>query len=60
MLTRPDDLATIALRNASASNILLRLLGGPLTITGFWLVHHFPSRAPPEYALSGYVISKAT
>ncbi|GIC92579.1 uncharacterized protein Aud_009047 [Aspergillus udagawae] len=52
-----DDLATIALRNASASNILLQLLGGPLTITGFWLVHHFPSRAPPEYALSGLEIA---
>ncbi|GAQ12051.1 hypothetical protein ALT_9372 [Aspergillus lentulus] len=52
-----DDLATIALRNASASNILLQLLGGPLTITGFWLVHHFPSRAPPEYALPGLEIA---
>ncbi|KAK9547958.1 uncharacterized protein AFUA_8G03910 [Aspergillus fumigatus Af293] len=52
-----DDLATIALRNASASNILLQLLGRPLTITGFWLVHHFPSRAPPEYALPGLEVA---
>ncbi|RHZ47588.1 hypothetical protein CDV55_100956 [Aspergillus turcosus] len=52
-----EDLARIALRNASASNILLQLLGGPLTITRFWLVQHFPSRAPPEYALPGLEIA---
>lgn len=33
------------------------LLGGPLSLTGFWLVHQFPSRAPPEYLRSGYVYS---
>ncbi|RHZ45818.1 uncharacterized protein CDV56_100141 [Aspergillus thermomutatus] len=52
-----EDLATMALRHASASNILIQLLGGPLTVTDFWLVHHFPSRGPPEYALSGLEIA---
>lgn len=44
-----DELATIVLNNASRSSLLSHVLGQPLNITGFWLLHHFPSRAPPEY-----------
>ncbi|KAE8390662.1 hypothetical protein BDV23DRAFT_154598 [Aspergillus alliaceus] len=48
-----DELASIVQKDASQSKILSRVLGGPLTVTGFWLVHHFPSRAPPDYRRSG-------
>ena len=50
-----DELATIVLNDASRSNLLAHVLGQPLNITGFWLLHHFPSRAPPEYDRLGYV-----
>ena len=38
-----------------------QILGEPLSLTGFWLVHQFPNRAPPGYVRSGYVflISKS-
>ncbi|KAJ5147714.1 hypothetical protein N7526_001066 [Penicillium atrosanguineum] len=54
-LTVPDELASLVLE--SASSRMSQLLGGPLSLTGFWLVHQFPSRAPPEYLRSGYVHS---
>ncbi|KAJ6013256.1 hypothetical protein N7540_007847 [Penicillium herquei] len=46
-----NDLAAIVLENASGQ--LTRVLGGPLSLSGFWLVHQFPNRAPPEYLRSG-------
>lgn len=52
-----DELASIVQKDASQSDLLSRVLGGPLSVTGFWLVHHFPSRAPPDYRRSGYVHS---
>lgn len=52
-----DELASIALTNASRSRLLSRLLGGPLTVTKLWLVHWFPSRAPPTYSRSGLEIT---
>ncbi|OGM39967.1 hypothetical protein ABOM_011251 [Aspergillus bombycis] len=48
-----DELASIVQKDASQSEVLSRVLGGPLRVTGFWLVHHFPSRAPPDYGRSG-------
>lgn len=53
LLTVLDELAALVLE--SASSRMSQLLGGPLSLTGFWLVHQFPSRAPPEYLRSGYV-----
>lgn len=55
LLTVPDELAALVLE--SASSRMSQILGGPLSLTGFWLVHQFPSRAPPEYLRSGYVYS---
>lgn len=52
-----DELATIVWRRASQSSQIGRVLGSPLTLTGSWLVHRFPYRAPPEYELSGLEIS---
>ncbi|KAJ5088139.1 hypothetical protein N7456_011755 [Penicillium angulare] len=46
-----NELAAIVLENASGQ--LSQVLGGPLSLTGFWLVHQFPHRAPPEYMRSG-------
>ncbi|KAE8376177.1 hypothetical protein BDV26DRAFT_266091 [Aspergillus bertholletiae] len=48
-----DELASIVQKDASQSKLLSRVLGGPLNVTGSWLVHHFPSRAPPDYGRSG-------
>lgn len=50
-----DELVSIVWRKASESNQIVRVLGSPLTLTGSWLVHRFPYRAPPEYEQSGYV-----
>ncbi|KAJ5166544.1 uncharacterized protein N7482_005325 [Penicillium canariense] len=47
-----DELATIVLE--SASDRMSQILGSPLSLTGFWLVHQFPPRAPPGYLRSGY------
>jgi hypothetical protein len=55
LLTVPDELAVLVLE--SASSRMSQILGGPLSLTGFWLVHQFPSRAPPEYLRSGFVYS---
>lgn len=52
-----DELANIVLESASTQ--LSQILGGPLSLTGFWLVHQFPHRAPPEYMRSGYVLIEA-
>ncbi|PLB44680.1 hypothetical protein P170DRAFT_449793 [Aspergillus steynii IBT 23096] len=52
-----DELASIALTDASRSHLLSRILGGPLTVTRTWLVHQFPSRAPPTYSRSGLNIT---
>lgn len=52
-LTWLDELASIVLDTASDG--IAPILGSPLSITGFWLVHQFPSRAPPTYTQSGYV-----
>ncbi|CAG7956550.1 unnamed protein product [Penicillium nalgiovense] len=46
-----DELATIVLDNAGRQ--MSRILGEPLSLTGFWLVHQFPNRAPPGYVRSG-------
>lgn len=54
LLTVPlDELATLVLNTVSGR--VVPILGGPLTITGFWLVQQFPNCAPPEYVRSGYV-----
>lgn len=49
-----DELASTVLKEASRSSLLSHVLGQPLKVTGFWLLHHFPSRAPPEYDRLGY------
>ncbi|CAL5868831.1 uncharacterized protein PFLUO_LOCUS3058 [Penicillium psychrofluorescens] len=46
-----EELATIV--QDSVSGRISQILGGPISITGFWLVHQFPSRAPPYYMRSG-------
>ncbi|PKY06910.1 hypothetical protein P168DRAFT_301935 [Aspergillus campestris IBT 28561] len=51
------ELASLVLSDAAQSAILSRLLGGPLELTGSWLVHHFPSRAPPKYTRIGIQIT---
>ncbi|CAG8901895.1 unnamed protein product [Penicillium egyptiacum] len=43
------------LRN-NAGRHVSRILGEPLSLTGFWLVHQFPNRAPPGYVRSGVEI----
>lgn len=48
-----DELAELVLKSASGQ--LSQILGGPVSLTGFWLVHQFPHRAPPEHVRSGYV-----
>lgn len=50
-----NELAAIVLE--SASSRMSQLLGSPLSLTGFWLVHQFPSRAPPTYLRSGLEIT---
>lgn len=55
VLTDTDELVSIVWKKASESNQIIRVLGGPLTLTGSWLVHRFPYRAPPQFELSGYV-----
>ncbi|KAJ5658074.1 uncharacterized protein N7484_001723 [Penicillium longicatenatum] len=50
-----DELAAIV--RDSASGQLSQILGSPLSLTGFWLVHQFPHRAPPEYLRSGIEIT---
>lgn len=52
---RLDDLAHMVLHDVS--DHMSELLGGPLSLTETWLVHHFPSRAPPGYVRSGYVLN---
>ncbi|KAL4889147.1 hypothetical protein BDV59DRAFT_195962 [Aspergillus ambiguus] len=52
-----EELTSIVLSDASRSNMLLGALGGPLTVTGSWLVHHFPHRSPPLYSRSGLEIA---
>lgn len=52
-----DELASIVLSEASQSSLLLRMLGPPFTISGKWLLHHFPSRAPRSYRRSGLEFS---
>ncbi|EKV04971.1 hypothetical protein PDIG_82050 [Penicillium digitatum PHI26] len=49
-----DELATIVLDNAGTQ--MSQILGEPLSLTGFWLVHQFPNRAPPGYVRSGVEI----
>ncbi|PLN75503.1 hypothetical protein BDW42DRAFT_180520 [Aspergillus taichungensis] len=51
------ELASLVLSDAAQSAILSRLLGGPLELTEAWLVHHFPSRAPPRYTRIGIQIT---
>ncbi|KAJ5139118.1 uncharacterized protein N7515_003966 [Penicillium bovifimosum] len=50
-----DELANIVLNSAGAQ--ISHVLGAPLSITGFWLVHQFPNRAPPGYVRSGVEIT---
>ncbi|KAL6239429.1 hypothetical protein BDW75DRAFT_140297 [Aspergillus navahoensis] len=52
-----DELASIVLSEASQSSLLLRLLGPPFTVSGKWLLHHFPSRAPKSYHRTGLEFS---
>ncbi|KAJ5628359.1 hypothetical protein N7490_010587 [Penicillium lividum] len=49
------ELAAIVRDNASGQ--LSQVLGSPLSLTGFWLVHQFPHRAPPGYLRSGIEIT---
>lgn len=50
-----DELATIVLKNLSGP--IVQILGNPLSLSGYWLVHQFPSRAPPTYLRSGLEIT---
>ncbi|CAG8918039.1 unnamed protein product [Penicillium salamii] len=50
-----DELANIVL--TSAGDQMSQILGDPLALTGFWLVHQFPTRAPPGYVRSGLEIA---
>ncbi|CAG7927107.1 unnamed protein product [Penicillium olsonii] len=50
-----DELANIVL--TSAGDQMSNILGDPLALTGFWLVHQFPTRAPPGYVRSGLEIA---
>ena len=50
-----DELSSIVLTEASQSRLLSHVLGKNLHVSDFWLLHHFPSRAPPEYYRLGYV-----
>lgn len=52
-----DELLSVVLNEASQSRLLSHVLGKNLSVSGFWLLHHFPSRAPPEYDRLGYVFS---
>lgn len=52
-LTILDELAELVRK--SAEGHLTQVMGGPLSLTGFWLVHSFPYRSPPEYMRYGYV-----
>jgi len=54
-LTCLDELANIVLEGAGSQ--MSQILGDPLSLTGFWLVHQFPTRAPPGYVRSGYVLA---
>ncbi|KXG51144.1 uncharacterized protein PGRI_067160 [Penicillium griseofulvum] len=49
-----DELADIVLHSAGSE--IAHMLGEPLSLTGFWLVHQFPNRAPPGYVRSGLEI----
>ncbi|KAJ5173978.1 uncharacterized protein N7500_001909 [Penicillium coprophilum] len=46
-----DELAQLVLNHAGRQ--MTHILGEPLSLTGFWLVHQFPTRAPPGYVRSG-------
>ncbi|KAF7713234.1 Uncharacterized protein PECH_002222 [Penicillium ucsense] len=46
-----EELAALVLK--TASDLMAPALGSPLTLTGYWLVHTFPSRAPPQYVRAG-------
>ncbi|KAL1883533.1 hypothetical protein Plec18167_002537 [Paecilomyces lecythidis] len=48
-----DELVSIVWKKASESNQIIRVLGEPLSLTGSWLVHRFPYRAPPQFEQSG-------
>lgn len=50
-----DELAAIILQ--SASEQISPFLGGPLSLTGLWLIPQFPSRPPPEYVRAGYALA---
>ncbi|KAL4981802.1 hypothetical protein BDW68DRAFT_171806 [Aspergillus falconensis] len=52
-----DELTSIVLSEASQSSLLLRMLGPPFTVSGKWLLHHFPSRAPKSYHRTGLEFS---
>lgn len=54
-----DELASIVLTEASQSSLLSHMLGPPFTMSQQWLLHHFPSRAPPEYYQPGLEITDA-
>ncbi|KAJ5333280.1 hypothetical protein MYU51_014681 [Penicillium brevicompactum] len=53
-----DELANIVL--TSAGDQMSKILGDPLALTGFWLVHQFPTRAPPGYVRSGLEIANGS
>ncbi|OQE06994.1 hypothetical protein PENVUL_c015G08341 [Penicillium vulpinum] len=57
-LTSSDELATIVLDNAGKQ--MEPILGEPLSLTGSWLVHQFPNRAPPGYVRSGIEIQNGS
>ncbi|KAJ5675875.1 hypothetical protein N7462_008772 [Penicillium macrosclerotiorum] len=48
-----QEFVKISKDRKNASSRMSQILGGPLSLTGFWLVHQFPSRAPPGYLRSG-------
>lgn len=50
-----DELANLVLHGVS--DHMSEVLGGRLSITETWLVHHFPNRAPAGYVRSGYVFN---
>ncbi|KAL4902477.1 hypothetical protein BDW74DRAFT_59287 [Aspergillus multicolor] len=52
-----DELASIALSEASRSISLSRMLSPPFTIEVQWLLHQFPSRAKTTYFQSGLLFT---
>ena len=53
-----DELANIVLKTSTQSKELQQLLGSPVAISAYWLIHRFPTRASPTYWQLGYVYAR--